>query len=83
MSSSLFYDCYAPYESYPYTEYLNGDKTFGDVGIHDVLYCLNEYNELTERTLILVQAIVQTYWKQGINQLSIMVVVLLVLKRIV
>jgi len=48
MSSSLFYDCYAPYESYPYTEYLKGDKTFGEVGIHDVLYCLNEYNELTE-----------------------------------
>lgn len=48
MSSSLFYDCYAPYESYPRTEYVEGDKTFGEVGIHGVLYCLDKDNELTE-----------------------------------
>lgn len=32
MSSSLFYDCYAPYETYPSTEYVEGDKKFGEIG---------------------------------------------------
>ena len=27
MSSSLFYDCYAPYESYPHTIHIDGDKS--------------------------------------------------------
>ena len=27
MSSSLFYDCYAPYESYPSTIHVDGDKS--------------------------------------------------------
>lgn len=41
MSSSLFYDCYASYETYPDTEYVEGDKKFGEVGIGGVLYYKN------------------------------------------
>lgn len=48
MSSSLFHDCYAPYDCYPYTEYIEGDKTFGEVGIGGILYCLHKDNEMTE-----------------------------------
>ena len=33
MSSSLFYDCYASYDTYPDTEYIEGDKKFGEIGI--------------------------------------------------
>lgn len=48
MSSSLFYDCYAPYETYPDTEYVEGDKKFGEIGIGGILYCLDEYDTLSE-----------------------------------
>ncbi len=50
MSSSLFYDCYAPYETYtrPRTEYVEGDKKFGEIGIGGILYCLDRYDTLSE-----------------------------------
>jgi hypothetical protein len=48
MSSSLFYDCYAPYETYPDTEYVEGDKKFGEIGIGGILYCLDGYDTLSE-----------------------------------
>ena len=48
MSSSLFYDCYAPYETYPSTAYVEGDKKFGEIGIGGILYCLNRYDTLSE-----------------------------------
>ena len=48
MSSSLFYDCYAPYETYPDTEYVEGDKKFGEIGIGGILYCLDKYDTLSE-----------------------------------
>lgn len=40
MSSSLFYDCYAPYESYPTTIHVDGDKSFGELQNNDSLYIL-------------------------------------------
>lgn len=40
MSSSLFYDCYAPYESYPNTIHVDGDKSFGELQNNDILYML-------------------------------------------
>lgn len=40
MSSSLFYDCYAPYESYPSTIHIDGDKSFGELQNNDILYIL-------------------------------------------
>ena len=40
MSSSLFYDCYAPYESYPSTIHVDGDKSFGEIQNNDSLYIL-------------------------------------------
>ncbi len=40
MSSRLFYDCYAPYETYADTSYIEGDKTFGEIQNGDVLYIL-------------------------------------------
>lgn len=40
MSSSLFYDCYAPYESYPSTIHVDGDKSFGELRNNDILYIL-------------------------------------------
>ena len=48
MSSSLFYDCYAPYETYPRTEYVEGDKKFGEIGIGGILYRLNGDDTLSE-----------------------------------
>ena len=48
MSSSLFYDCYAPYETYTDTEYVEGDKKFGEIGVGGILYCLDEYDTLSE-----------------------------------
>jgi len=48
MSSSLFYDCYAPYETYPRTEYVEGDKKFGEIGIGGILYCLDRYDTLSK-----------------------------------
>ena len=48
MSSSLFYDCYAPYETYPRTEYVEGDKKFGEIGIGGILYYLDKYDTLSE-----------------------------------
>ena len=48
MSSSLFYDCYTPYETYPDTEYVEGDKKFGEIGIGGILYCLDRYDTLSE-----------------------------------
>ena len=48
MSSSLFYDCYASYESYPKTKYIDGDVKFGELKDGDKLYYLNEYNILKE-----------------------------------
>lgn len=48
MSSSLFYDCYAPYETYPKTEYVEGDKKFGEIGIGGILYCLDRHDTLSE-----------------------------------
>lgn len=41
MSASLFYDCYAPYETYPKTEYCIKDKTFGECKEGDTLFLLN------------------------------------------
>lgn len=49
MSASLFYDCYADYETYPSTTKIEGDKTFAEVQKGDILYRLvtvkvnNEY----------------------------------------
>ena len=40
MSSSLFYDCYAQYESYPFTTKIDGDTTFGELKEGDKLYFL-------------------------------------------
>ena len=40
MSSSLFYDCYVPYESYPNTIHIDGDKSFGELRNNDILYIL-------------------------------------------
>ena len=40
MSASLFYDCYADYESYPSTKKIEGDKTFAEVKEDDILYRL-------------------------------------------
>ena len=40
MSSSLFYDCYATYESYPQTTYTDDDKDFKDLKENDILYRL-------------------------------------------
>ena len=48
MSSSLFYDCYAPYETYPGTEYVEGDVKFCELKEGDKLYYLNEDNNLKE-----------------------------------
>lgn len=48
MSSSLLYDCYARYETYPKTEYVDGDKKFGEVGVGGILYCLDRYDTLSE-----------------------------------
>ena len=48
MSSSLFYDCYAPHETYPNTEYVEGDKKFGEIGIGGILYCLDGHDTLSE-----------------------------------
>jgi len=48
MSSSLFYDCYASYETYPHTEYVEGDKKFGEIGIGDTLYRLDTHDTLIE-----------------------------------
>lgn len=48
MSSSLFYDCYASYDTYPDTEYVEGDKKFGEIGIGGILYCLDRYDTLSE-----------------------------------
>lgn len=52
MSSSLFYDCYAPYETYPKTEYVEDDKKFGEIGIGGILYCLDRYDTLSELEVI-------------------------------
>ena len=39
MSASLFYDCYADYESPEnYIEYNEGDKTFGELEPNDIVY---------------------------------------------
>ena len=48
MSSSLFYDRYASYETYPDTEYVEGDKKFGEIGIGGILYCLDGCDILSE-----------------------------------
>ncbi len=41
MSSSLFYDCYAPYEeSYSETIEVTGCKKFGDIKAGDILYMI-------------------------------------------
>lgn len=40
MSSSLFADCYIPYETYPETVNVDGDKKFGDLKNGDTLYLL-------------------------------------------
>lgn len=40
MSSSLFYDCYEPYVSYPHTIHVDGDKSFGELQNDDILYIL-------------------------------------------
>ena len=45
MSSSLFYNCYAPYESYPSTIHVDGDKSFGEIQNNDSLYILVCDNE--------------------------------------
>ena len=48
MSASLFDCCYTPYETYPKTEYVEGDKKFGEIGIGGILYCLDRYDTLSE-----------------------------------
>ena len=40
MSSSLFYDCYAPYETYANTIEVEGVKNFGDIKAGDLLYMI-------------------------------------------
>ena len=40
MSSSLFCDCYTPYEVYPSTIHVDGDKSFGELQNNDSLYIL-------------------------------------------
>lgn len=40
MSSSLFCDCYVPYESYPSTIHVDDDKSFGEIQNNDSLYIL-------------------------------------------
>ena len=40
MSASLFYDCYADYETYPNTHKDDIDKTFGEIKEGDILYLL-------------------------------------------
>ena len=51
MSASLFYDCYASYESYPDTKYASGDKKFCEVKEGDVLYRLDSNNNISELTV--------------------------------
>ena len=55
MSASLFYDCYAPYESYPATHHVDGDVSFGELKKGDKLYRLirnrGKY-EMTELTIV-------------------------------
>jgi hypothetical protein len=48
MSSSLFYDCYAPCEdyNYPETKYVDGDKKFEEIKKDDILYFLKGNNML-------------------------------------
>jgi len=41
MSSSLFSDFYTSYEIYPKTEYVEGDKKFGDLKVGDKLYLID------------------------------------------
>lgn len=48
MSASLYHDCYTPYEGYPNTEYIDGDKRFGDIGVNETLYCLDKDFKLTD-----------------------------------
>jgi len=40
MSSSLFYDCYAPYEYFSKTIKIKGCKNFGDIKSGDILYMI-------------------------------------------
>ena len=48
MSLNLFYDCYEPHGTYPKTEYVEGDKKFGEIGIGDTLYLLGIHDTLIE-----------------------------------
>ena len=49
MSSSLFYDCYAPYPVYAKTEYINGDRKFGDLKKNDIIYWLRYTKNTNEK----------------------------------
>lgn len=44
MSSSLFYDCYVPYESYASTIKVEGCKNFSEIKIGDILYIIEHDN---------------------------------------
>ena len=44
MSSSLFYDCYAPYETYAETVKIEGCKNFSEIKIGDILYIIEHDN---------------------------------------
>ncbi len=44
MSSSLFYDCYAPYESYAATIKVEGCKNFSEIKTGDILYMIDHDN---------------------------------------
>lgn len=54
MSSSLFYDCYASYQSYPKAIKINGCKTFNQLVKGDKLFYLEDdfIQELTVRDVI-------------------------------
>lgn len=54
MSSSLFYDCYASYQSYPKALKINGCKTFKQLVKGDKLFYLEDdfIQELTVRDVI-------------------------------
>ena len=48
MSSILFYDCYAPYPVYAKTEYIDGDRKFGDLKKNDPLLHAKDMLQIKE-----------------------------------
>ena len=53
MSSSLFYDCYATYEydKSATTDFVEGEKTFGELEEGDIIYSLDKY-QLKKHTVV-------------------------------